>query len=107
MIVQINTGNSVEGGAAMDAGLEKLVRQHLSRFQDRLTRVEVHLTDENGSRGGPDDKTCVIEVRPTGFDPVKVTDKSATIHQAMTGALGKVITALERVQGKRTSRKGH
>ncbi len=107
MIVQINTGNSVEGSAAMDASLEKLVRDRLSRFEDRLTRIEVHITDENGARDVGDDKKCVVEVRPTGLDPVKTTDHAPTIHQAASGALAKAMTAIDRAYGKRTSRKGH
>ncbi len=107
MIVQVNTGHNIDGSAAMSDGLEALTRDHLSRFEDKLTRVEIHVTDENAGREGGDDKQCVIEVRPTGLDPVKVTDNAGSVHQATVGALGKMVTVLDRTYGKLTSRKGH
>lgn len=107
MDVQINTANNVAGREALTQQLEETVRTRLSRFSDRLTRVEVHVGDENGDRGGGDDKRCVIEVRPAGRDPISVTEQAGSIDQAAAGALSKVATALERDFGKITSRKGH
>ncbi len=107
MIVQVNTGNTIDGSAAMTESLEALARDRLSRFEDKLTRIEIHVTDENGPRQTGDDKQCLIEARPTGLDPVKVTDNAGSIHQATAGALGKMVSALDRTYGKRTSRKGH
>lgn len=107
MIVQVNTGNTIDGSAAMTESLEALARDRLSRFEDKLTRIEIHVTDENGPRQTGDDKQCLIEARPTGLDPVKVTDNAGSIHQATVGALGKMVSALDRTYGKRTSRKGH
>lgn len=106
MDVQINTANDVAGREALTRQLEETVRTRLSRFSERLTRVEVHVGDENGDRGG-DDKRCVIEVRPAGRDPISVTDQAGSIDQATSGALAKVATALDRAFGKITDRKGH
>jgi hypothetical protein len=107
MIVQVNTGNTIDGNAAMTDSLETLTRDRLARFADKLTRVEIHVTDENGPRESGDDKQCVIEARPTGLGPVKVTDTAGSIHQATVGALGKMVSALDRTYGKLTDRKGH
>ncbi len=107
MIVQVNTGNTIDGNAAMTGSLETLARDRLSRFAEKLTRVEIHVTDDNGPRDGGDDKQCVIEARPTGLGPVKVTDTAGSIHQATVGALGKMVSALDRTYGKLTDRKGH
>lgn len=107
MIVQINTGNTINGNSAMTESLEALTRDRLSRFEDKLTRVEIHVTDDNGPRERGDDKQCVIEARPTGLDPVKVTDSAGSIHQATAGALGKMVSVLDRTYGKLTDRKGH
>ena len=107
MDIRINTANNVEGREALTRQLEETVRTKLSRFSERLTRVEVHVGDENGDRGGGDDKRCVIEVRPAGRDPISVTEQAGSIDQATAGALSKVTTALERDFGKITNRKGH
>jgi len=105
--VQINTSNNVAGRETLVEKLEETVRNRLSRFGERLTRVEVHLGDENGDRGGGHDKRCVIEVRPAGQDPISVTDQAGSVDQAMTGALAKMASALDRTFGKLTDRKGH
>ncbi len=107
MQIQINTDNTIPGRDALTGEVESTVRQRLSRFEDRLTRVEVHLTDQDGARGDTDDKRCMIEARPAGQDPVSVTDQASSIDQATTGALSKLTTALERTFGRQTNRKGH
>lgn len=107
MDVQINTANNVPGRETLTQQLEETVRTRLSRFSERLTRVEVHVGDENGERSGGDDKRCVIEARPAGRAPISVTEQAGSIDQAIAGALNKVTTALERDVGKITSRKGH
>jgi len=105
--IQINTANNIAGREALTRQLEETVRSRLSRFSERLTRVEVHVGDENGDRNAADDKRCVIEVRPAGRAPITVTEQAGSIDQAAAGALSKVTTALERDFGKITSRKGH
>lgn len=107
MDIQINTANNLVGRQAMVDRLEASVRERLSRFEDRLTRVELHVGDENGDRSGGADKRCQIEARPAGHDPVSVTDQAGSIDQAAAGALGKLATVLERTFGKATDRKGH
>ncbi len=100
MQIQINTTNDVEGRAALLSHAEDQVRQRLSRFESRLTRVEVHLGDENGARNTAGDKRCVLEARPTGLAPVTVTDHGNTLEEAMSGALKKMVNSLETTFGK-------
>ncbi|MDP2228210.1 MAG: HPF/RaiA family ribosome-associated protein [Moraxellaceae bacterium] len=107
MQVQINTANNIEGREALMESIEADVRSRLSRYESRLTRVEVHVGDENGERTEGEDKRCVMEARPAGLDPVTVTDQARSIDQATSGALGKLSSALERTFGKLTDRKGH
>ena len=107
MDVQINTANNVEGREALTQHLEGAVRERLSRFSDRLTRVEIHVGDEGGDRDTGRDKRCVAEARPAGLDPVTVSDQADSIDQAASGALGKLVTALDRTFGKLSDRKGH
>lgn len=64
MQIQVNTGHHVEGGEELTRQIEGVVEGALGRFSDRITRVEVHLTDENGSqKSGDSDKQCVMEAR--------------------------------------------
>lgn len=107
MQVQVNTANNIEGRDALTQSIEEDVRHRLSRFEARLTRVEVHVGDENGERNEGDDKRCVMEARPAGLGPVTVTEQAGSIDQATAGALNKLSSALDRTFGKLTNRKGH
>mgnify|MGYP006172692853 CR=1 FL=1 len=60
----------------------RAVDDALARVSSRLTRVEVHLADENAGKGGADDKRCMIEARPAGQSPVAVTNHAATLEEA-------------------------
>lgn len=107
MLLQINTDNRVDGNESVIADLEDQVRARLSRYENRLTRVEIHVSDVNADKSGADDKRCMLEARPNGLAPVSVTSEAATVEQAVTGAAGKLLVVLERTFGKLTDRKGH
>lgn len=107
MQIQINTANAIDGQTLHIDQIEDHVESRLARFQERLTRVEIHLGDEAGSRDGRGDKRCVIEVRAAGMEPISVTDQADTIDAAIDSALSKTSTALERAYGRTTTRKGH
>jgi hypothetical protein len=67
--VLTNPDRSVAGSAALSAQVETSVTDLLRRFSQPVTRVEVHLSDENRHRGGPDDKRCLLEHRLEGRPP--------------------------------------
>lgn len=106
MQVQVNTDDKVEGSEALSRQVTEAVEAVLSRFRDRLTRVEIHLSDENAGKSGSDDKRCVIEARPVGQQPVGVTHQAATLEQAYSGALRKLKSMLESNFGQMNERKG-
>lgn len=60
MQIQVNTDDNIDGDVALIAQVEADVRDGLSRFADQITRVEVHLSDENANKGGSDDQRCMI-----------------------------------------------
>jgi hypothetical protein len=71
------------------------VNRVLKRFTDRLTRVEVHLTDVNSHKFGTTDKRCMVEVRPARHRPLSVTNGARTVKQSVGGALTKMRSALQ------------
>ena len=86
MIVQINTDNNVEGHARLKAYIAEELGTALARFEDKITRLEVHLADENSDKFGIDDKRCLIEARPVNMQPVAVTNHADTTEKAFHGA---------------------
>jgi len=106
MQIQINTDDNIEGHETLIAGLEAHLRDSLSRFADHITRVEVHLSDENAQKGASDDKRCLIEVRPSGQAPVAVTHLSGTVQESVTGAAQKMQRKLQSLLGRQNRAKG-
>ena len=106
MQVEVTTDHAVEGGSELISEVESEVGAALSRFSERLTRVEVHLGDENAGKHGAADKRCTLEARPAGQPPVAVTHHAETSAQARAGALKKLRSLLEKRFGRADDRKG-
>ena len=101
MKIQVNTDHSVDGSEALVLLVEGEVQSALERFEDRLTRVEVHLGDESHEKGGSHaDKRCLLEARPAGMQPVVVTDFAETLEQAVVGASQKMQSLLNSTFGR-------
>ncbi len=101
MIVQINTDSNIEGSSELTERLEASVRSGLERFGDKITRVEVHLRDQNSDKkSGTHDMDCTLEARVAGLQPVAVSHQSATVEEALDGAVGKMKRSLESTLGR-------
>ena len=62
----------------------------MSRISDHITRVEVHLSDENGDKDGQNDMRCMMEARLEGRQPIAVTHQAATLDEAVERRGGQV-----------------
>ena len=100
MQIQINTDHNIEGHEALAAQISGVVESALSRFGDHITRVEVHLSDENSHRKGQSDKRCVMEARLEGRLPIAVTHEAASLDQAVDGASDKLARLIENTLGR-------
>lgn len=105
MLIKINTDDNIDQPDALAEQIEATVRDVLDRFADQLTRVEVHLSDENSDKkSGSDDIRCLLEARLAGLQPVAVTDAAATVEQAVDGAVRKMMRSLDSILGRRQKR---
>jgi ribosome-associated translation inhibitor RaiA len=104
MMIQVNTDRHVTGDAILAERVEASVEHALQRFRDDITRLEVHLGDENSTKSGADDKRCMMEARVEGLRPMAVTHHAATLHDAIEGAADKMKSALESTLGRRRER---
>ena len=100
MTIQINSDNNITGTEGLSNFVESTVAETLKRFDNQITRVEVHLTDENSHKNGINDKRCMIEARVEGMQPIAVTAHGDTIHEALKGALGKLKSSLDTILGR-------
>ena len=102
MLIQVNTDSNTPGNLETTQGVEALVQDKLSRFAERITRVEIHLNDQNGQgKIGGNDKRCMIEVRMASMDPINTTDHGDTYDQALRGAADKMQSRIDTILGKR------
>lgn len=100
MKVQVNTDDNIEGSEGRDQQIETVVETTLGHLAEHITRVEVHLSDENSKKGGNKDKRCMMEARLEGHQPIAVTDEAESIAQAINGAADKLKSALESTLGR-------
>ena len=106
MFVQINTDNQIKSDAEANERLERKIRSRLRRFEKRLTHVEVHVSDVNGSKGGTDKKVS-LEVRPTGHEPLAVHAEGQRVEEAVTVAADKAVRALDHTLGRLGDSRGN
>lgn len=100
MQIQVHTDDNIEGGQALSGQVEAAVEKALGRFSDQITRVEVHLGDENSEKGGQDDKRCMMEARLEGRPPTAVTNHAPTLALAIAGAADKLQKVIESTIGR-------
>jgi hypothetical protein len=84
----------------MTQQVEAALRAAVGRFTDQITRVEVHLSDLNSHKFGPDDKRCLLEARLAGRQPTAVSHQAGTIQEAIEGAAEKLKSSLESTLGR-------
>lgn len=100
MQVLVNSDHRITGTEELSTQVRASVEDTLGHLADQITRVEVHLNDVNGLKGGPDDKRCMMEARIKGHDPVAVTDAADSLDLAIDGAVNKLHKALEHRLGR-------
>jgi len=100
MKVLINTDHNIGGHEVLAAQVSGVVKNALSRLSDHITRVEVHLSDDNGDKRGNNNKRCVMAARLEGRQPIVVTDQAATLDQAVDGAANKLTRLIEHTLGR-------
>lgn len=95
MHIQVNTDSNIQGRESLVDHVKGVVESVLSRFSDRISRVEVHLSDENSHKSGQADKRCMMEARIEGRQPTAVTHQAASVAEAIDGAADKLKRSIE------------
>jgi ribosome-associated translation inhibitor RaiA len=105
--IQINTGHNIQGNKALISKFSNIIEGSLSRVSDRISKVEVHMKDEDGNKKGKNDKRCMIEAHLEGRKPIAVTDNADTLNQALDGAIVKLISMIDSIlERQRDQRNG-
>ena len=100
MTIQINTDKTLNGKKRSNDFFTSQIAQVLQRFEPHISRIEVHLKDENGKKDGFINISCLLEARIEGRKPIAITNQANTMDIAVTGAIDKIKTAIESILGK-------
>jgi len=100
MIIQVKTDNHIKGSVGLQSHVESVLDDILGRFGDRITRVEVHMRDENAHKPGDGDKVCHMDARVSGLQPINVQHQGNTLDQAIDGAAEKLARAIDSAVGR-------
>lgn len=107
MLVNVTTDNNIRGSETLRLHIASLLEDALEKYGDRVTRIEVSLTDENSDKKqGEDDLRCFFEARLAGMQPVTVSCQATSMEVAIDGAVDKLLHALDHRVGKQEHKKG-
>ncbi len=100
MTIQFNTDKNINQTETLTAPYVAQIESELSRFNDYITRIEVHLSDEDGHKDGRNTKRCLLEARLENRQPVAVSSQEDTLDKAIDSALDKLTASLNTIIGK-------
>lgn len=103
MTIQFNTDKTINGDERNQDFFTSQITEELDLYQSQITRIEVHLSDENGEKDGMKDIRCLLEARLEGKQPIAVSDQADTVELAVTGALDKLKNSLKTILGRSQS----
>lgn len=95
MQVHVSTDNHIHGSESLAEDVTAGVRSTFERFAEQITRVDVHLADVNGPKGGSNDIRCLIEVRLAHHQPIVASHQAASVDEAVDGASDKAFRVIE------------
>ncbi len=107
MNILINTTNHVTSSENFNEQIRQTITDAMGGHVTHITRIEVHLSDENGGKFGLDDKRCLIEARIEHMKPVAVSHNAANFLLAVEGATEKLHRLIEHAVGRRESQRDH
>lgn len=104
MLIQVNFGD-VQHSDAIESWAEARLRAQLGHLTERLTRVEVHLRDDNSrARTSADDKRCVMEARIAGRQPLAVEHDGDDLYKVIDEAAAKLSRAVKKATERAATR---
>ncbi len=101
MQILIHTDHNIDDREDLADQVSSEVEVALSQVSERVTRVEVHLSDENSdTKGGIDALRCVMEARLEGHHAIAVSHQATTLDEAVHGAADKLYRLIETTLGR-------
>jgi ribosome-associated translation inhibitor RaiA len=100
MNIQFNTGNNIDGSDRQSDYFSTLISEDLKRYDSQMTRLEVHLSDQDNSQHEKSEIKCTLEARLKNLNPIVVTNQGNSHEEAIKGAIQKLKKSLDTVTGR-------
>lgn len=107
MQINVNTDNTIDKHQGLDEHVESVVRSSIGRFGEQVTRVDVHLSNENKEKKADGGNYCMMEARVAGYQPVVVHNHGVDLHQSIQQAGNKLARALDSALGRLQDKNKH
>jgi len=107
MQINVNTDRTITNHQGLDEHVESIVRGSIDRFGEHITRVDVHLSNENREKGADGGNYCMMEARVSGYQPIVVHEHSEDLRQSIKNAGGKLARALDSALGRLQDKNKH
>ena len=107
MTIQFNSAHNVRANEELKAPIKALLYEKLNRFSNNITRLDVHLSDENGNKEGGNDKRCLLEAHREGAIPQVAKNYANTYELAAEGAADKLKASLNSAHGRSENHHPH
>jgi len=101
MKILFNTDKTINGDERNQDYFTSQIAEALKRFQSHITRIEVHLSDQNGKKEGSNDILCLLEARIEGKQPIAVSCQADTVDLSVSGAIDKLEKSLQSILGRK------
>lgn len=93
--IQVNYAEVIKTDA-IEQFVHDRVNKELAHMSSRITRVEIHLHDDNSAqKSAANDKRCTMEARPAGRQPLAVEQSGDNLQEVISDAAGKLSRALK------------
>lgn len=80
---------------ALNEHVQSKIRLTLGRFEHKIMRIDVNLSDVNGPKGG-EDKCCKIIVKPNNSAAIVVADTAIDMYDAINSCSKRVKRTIRR-----------
>lgn len=94
MQILIHSDARIDVSEDLARSIQDRIQDRLSRFGQRIQRIDVHLNDINSVKFEVNDKECVLQIRATRRSPVTVSDRAPSSALAVEGAAEKAARLL-------------
>ncbi|MGJ9419496.1 HPF/RaiA family ribosome-associated protein [Massilia sp. CMS3.1] len=100
MQINVNTDRTIDKHQGLDEHVEAVVQNSIGRFGEQISRIDVHLSNENSQKQLDGGNRCMMEAHVAGYAPVVVSEHAINLHQAITNAGNKLKRALDSALGR-------